>query len=186
LEWSVPRLLCIAGDFTRYDEYAVGQINRNIELLRYRRFGEDLLLLELVNAVTATETPASGSRSASSTTYKRITETLDELSGELRDLYDRVHEELLALGDDVQVKTLKYYVAYKRLKNFACVEVHTTKRCVTCYLKVNPDEIELVEGFTRDVREIGHYGTGDLEVTLRSRKDLDRALPLFVTSYEAS
>jgi hypothetical protein len=34
--------LCIAGDFTRYDEYAVLQIPRNIELLRYRRYGGDL------------------------------------------------------------------------------------------------------------------------------------------------
>jgi hypothetical protein len=52
IDWSGPRLLCIAGDFTRYDEYAVLQIPRNIELLRYRRYGGDLLLLELVRAST--------------------------------------------------------------------------------------------------------------------------------------
>jgi len=45
-------LLCIAGDFTKYDEYACCQIPRNIELLRYRRYGGDLLLLELVRAST--------------------------------------------------------------------------------------------------------------------------------------
>ncbi len=50
VDWSAPRLLCIAGDFTRYDEHAVKQIARNIELIRYRRFGEDLLMLELVHA----------------------------------------------------------------------------------------------------------------------------------------
>jgi hypothetical protein len=33
------RLLCIAGDFTKCDEHTVKQINRNIVLLRYRRFG---------------------------------------------------------------------------------------------------------------------------------------------------
>ena len=49
IDWSAPRLLCIAGGFTKYDEYAVQQINRNIELIRYRRFGADLLMLELVN-----------------------------------------------------------------------------------------------------------------------------------------
>ena len=53
IDWSGTRLLCIAADFTRYDEHAVQQINRNTELLRYRRFGDDLLLLELINAVTA-------------------------------------------------------------------------------------------------------------------------------------
>src|ERR1700730_6846151 len=55
--WSGPRLLCIAGDFTRYDEYAVLQIPRNIELLRYRRYGGDLLLPELVRASTTVPKP---------------------------------------------------------------------------------------------------------------------------------
>jgi hypothetical protein len=35
------RLLCIAADFTRYDQHAMAQINRNIELVRYKLFGED-------------------------------------------------------------------------------------------------------------------------------------------------
>jgi hypothetical protein len=53
IDWTAPRLLCIAGDFNRYDEHAVQQMNRNIELVRYRRYGDELLLLELVNRKTA-------------------------------------------------------------------------------------------------------------------------------------
>ena len=53
IAWSSPRLLCIAGDFTKYDTHAVGQMNRNIELIRYRLYGKDLILFELVNAVTS-------------------------------------------------------------------------------------------------------------------------------------
>ena len=187
IDWSAPRLICIAGDFTRYDEHAVQQINRNIELIRYRRFGDDLLLLELVNAVTVRpEGLTSAPGKVPSTSYKTITETLAELSGPLRDLYEELRSYLLALGDDVQEKVLKYYVAFKRIKNFACVEVHPAKRAITLFLKVNPDEVELRPGFTRDVRQIGHYGTGDLEVTLRNREDLDRAKALIQRSYEAS
>jgi len=48
VEWSAPRLICIAGDFTKYDVHAVNQMNRNIELIRYRRFSDDLLLLDLL------------------------------------------------------------------------------------------------------------------------------------------
>ena len=54
IEWSSPRLLCIANDFKKYDEHAVKQINHNIELIRYRKFNEDMLLFELVNSQTAT------------------------------------------------------------------------------------------------------------------------------------
>jgi hypothetical protein len=53
IDWTAPRLVCIAADFTKYDGHAVQQINRNIELIRYRRFGEELLLLELANATSA-------------------------------------------------------------------------------------------------------------------------------------
>ena len=46
--------------------------------------------------------------------------------------------------------------------------------------------ITLEPGFTRDVSNIGHYGTGDLEITLGTPDDLDRAKPLIQRSYDAS
>src|SRR6476659_4571155 len=42
VDWVNPRLLCIAGDFNQYDQYAVEQINRSIELIRYRDFAGEL------------------------------------------------------------------------------------------------------------------------------------------------
>ena len=62
----------------------------------------------------------------------------------------------------------------------------TSLNLVRLYLKIDPDSIVLEEGFTRDVRNVGHYGTGDLEVTLKSHDDLERAKPLIVRSYEDS
>ena len=57
IDWSSPRLLCIAGDFTKYDQHAVQQINRNIELIRYVRFGQEFLLFEMVHAVVVASKP---------------------------------------------------------------------------------------------------------------------------------
>ena len=75
------------------------------------------------------------------------------------------------LGDDVQKKTLKYYIAFKRIKNFACVELHIQNGNISLYLKIDPSSIQLEEGFTRDVSNIGHFGTGNLEVTIRNDAD---------------
>ena len=189
IDWTAPRLLCIAGGFTRYDEHAVQQMNRNIELIRYRRFGENLLMLELVTEIVAEQrTSGGGATETTSSNQKTISDTLTALDGPLQDLYETLRTHLLALGDDVQEKTLKFYVAFKRLRNFACVEVHPGKGAVSVYLKVNPDTdtITLEQGFSRDVRTVGHYGTGDLELTLRTLEDLERAKPLLLMSYEAS
>ena len=191
IEWSSPRLLCIAGDFTKYDAHAVKQINRNIELLRYLRFGEELLLLELVNAVQATEgngdkSSGDGGRNRSKPKDKTVTEQLAQAGEPLLDLYEALKGTCQGFGDDVQMKTLKHYVAFKRLKNFASVDARASANLLAVYVKVDPDTVQLVEGFTRDVRNIGHWGTGDLEITLRNRDDLESALPLLEKSYEVS
>jgi predicted transport protein len=51
---------------------------------------------------------------------------------------------------------------------------------------LDPASVQLESGFTRDVSNVGHYGTGDLEITLAKPEDLDRAMPLIKRSYEDS
>ncbi len=192
IEWSSPRLLCIAGNFTKYDGHAVQQINRNIELIRYLRFDEEFLLLELVNAVEATSSNVDEPQvidsgpTKSKGPYKTVTEQVGGADTELRDLFEAVTATCMGFGDDVQLKTLKYYLAFKRLKNFACVEIRTSVKVVLVYVKVDPNTIELEEGFTRDVTDIGHFGTGDLEIAIRNQQDLQKALPLLQASYEGA
>ena len=190
IEWSAPRLICIAANFTKYDTHAVKQMGRNIELVRYRKFGEDLLLLELLTAVSAGPQsapvidPVTGHVKV--TKYKTVSEMISDAGSDLANLYADVETFLIGMGDDVTKKTLRFYFAFRRIKNFACVEVKTSLDLVRVYLKINPDAITLEDGFTRDVRNVGHFGTGDLEVTLKSHDDLERAKPLIVQSYEAS
>lgn len=185
VDWSAPRLLCIAGDFTRYDEHAVKQIARNIELIRYRRFGEDLLMLELVHAPKTAkvaripvqlglpsdqnEIRVSDFGSAEEDPYSssRFAYRLTLASPELRDLYDSVHRFLEGIGDDVQVKNLKNYTAFKRIKNFVCLEIYTKSKVILAHTKLDPRSVELEDGFSRDTTNIGHFGTGDLELSLR-------------------
>ena len=93
-------------------------------------------------------------------------------------LYDALDAYLLALGDDVTKTDRQHYYAYRRIKNFACVEIHPQTRKLLVYLKADPESITLESGFTRDMTKIGHFGTGDLEVVMGSRADFERAQPL--------
>jgi predicted transport protein len=190
VDWSAPRLICIAGDFNRYDDHAVKQIQRNIELIRYRRFGSDLLMLDLV-AVTSVKglvnlgsggngtVPASGKQ-------KSISTVMSELDASMIDRFEALRAYLTALGDDVQETTLQLYIAFKRIKNFACVEFRPTTKKIVIFVKVDPSTVQIEQGFTRDVSAIGHFGTGDLEITLTTSDDLEKAKPLIESSYGAS
>jgi predicted transport protein len=163
-------------------------------LIRYRRYGSELLLFELVNATTAqvqTEistvvVSTNGGKQKSMVSYKTATELLEQSSPHLRDRFEALKAFLIALGDDVQLKTLKYYFAFRRIKNFACVEVHPQSMRLLLYVKIDPSTIQLEKGFTRDVHNIGHYGTGDLEIIIQSDEDLERAKPLVLKSYEVN
>lgn len=195
IDWRNPRLICVASGFTKYDEYAVQQINRSIDLVRYRDFSGELLALELVHSSSVDATSSSGApdvavpptRSVGSPqTYKTVSEYLEQAPVELQDLYGQLQAYATALGDDITHKALKYYIAYRRLKNFLCVEVHPQTQELLLFVKVDPESLELEPGFSRDVRQIGHFGTGDLEVRVKNADDLARALPLVQQSYEES
>lgn len=190
IDWTGTRLLCIAADFTRYDQHAVQQIPRNVELIRYKLFGDDLLLLELVNAVSVADATAGKTEAGASSLGKpravgkdkTAQEQLAQAQPVIRQLYESLAGDLNALGDDVQEKHLKLYVAFRRLKNFACVVPYRDKLLVM--LKLDPDSVLLEDGFSRDVRNIGTWGTGDLELTLRTSADLEKARPLIERSYQ--
>ncbi|MBF7149971.1 DUF5655 domain-containing protein [Bacillus toyonensis] len=190
IDWSSPRLLCIAGGFTKYDEHAVEQINRNIELYVYKHYEDGLLLLDLVNATTAQTVHTNDDTTALTTNrntkVKTVSDYLEQSNRQLVDRFEALKLYMLALGDDVQVKILKHYIAFKRIKNFACLELHPQSDKILLYLKVDPKHIKLQSGFTRDVSKIGHYGTGDLEVIITSDEDIEKAKHFINMSYDVS
>jgi predicted transport protein len=196
IDWSSPRLLCIAGDFSKYDLHAVGQMQRNIELIRYAKYGDDLLALDLINRTSAPTTGNGGAGGGSGTggggvvipkagSYKTVSEYLAQADTELKDRFEALKTMILEMGE-VEMKTLKLYFAFRRLKNFACVEVHTQTRKLLVFVK-HPDPASAAEkGFARDVTTIGHFGTGNLELTLTSKADVEKARHLIELSYEAN
>lgn len=188
IDWSGPRLLCIAGDFSKYDIHAVKQIPRNIELIRYRKYQQDLLLLELVNAVSGQPEQIIKEKESSrkEIVYKTVSDYLAQCDVDMRDRYESLKAFTEALGDDVQINILKFYIAFKRITNFACVEIHPKTKEIRVFVKINPDTIKLEPGFTEDLRNKGHWGTGDLMIIIRSDEDLNRAKDMIVKSYEAN
>lgn len=190
IEWDGARLICIASDFTKYDEHAIKQIDKNIELMRYKYFGEDLLMLELVNTQsTKANHPTRISKPSTTKSTKQDKshqQALSNSSANLLKLYNEICEFCESLGDDSQRKELKLYTAFKRIKNFSSFHVLPQKKDerIVMYLKVDPSDISLEEGFSHDVTNKGHWGTGNLEVVIRNQQDIEKAKPLIKQSFD--
>ena len=196
IEWSGARLVCIASDFNRYDEYAIKQIDRNIELMRYKYFSNDLLLLELVNTQISSKPAVQESVTVNTMQAEtKKTSTYDwtmekaksQCSETLLSLFDELCLFTESLSDDIIRKDLKLYTAFKRIKNLACVSIVPNKDPrVIIWLKLDPTSIELESGFTKDVRNVGHWGTGDLEVEIRNDEQANKAKVLIQKAFEES
>lgn len=190
VDFGAPRLICIANDFTRYDEHAIRQMGRAIELVRYQQFEGDLMAFELVaSSTTSTPTPKptpGPSQSPPKGKYSTGLEHLEKAPQELKDLHEQLRLAIEAIGDDITTKWNKYYLTFRRLKNFASIEVYSQAKKLLVFVKVDPASITLEQGFSRDVSNIGHMGTGDLELTVTSPETLAKALPLVQQSYAAN
>ena len=181
IDWSMPCVICIANDFTKFDEHAVNQMQRNIKLVRYRKFGEDLIAFEHINAPQVQPIVQDETTAQVSNKKKDFKRYFTEAGKKHQNLYYTIREYILSLGDDISENQLKFYVAFKKAKNFVCIEVY--KSSVLLHLKLNPDTVDLIPGFINDVRSKGHWGTGDLEIAIKSLDDFEKVQHLIDRAY---
>ena len=185
IDWSMPCVICVANDFTKFDEHAVNQMQRNIKLVRYRKFGDDLIALEHLNAPQVQ--PILYDEKQNKPTKKNVgkdkdfKESFADAGEKNQNIFYTLRDYVMSLGDDIAENQLKYYVAFKKAKNFVCVEVYQSH--IICHLKVNPDTVELVPGLIEDVRKKGHWGTGDLRLIIKSIEDFEKLQYLIGRAY---
>ncbi|MGW1104305.1 DUF5655 domain-containing protein [Streptomyces sp. NPDC002540] len=196
IDWRNPRIVCIAASFSHHDRVAVHRLYERIDLVRYRVFDGGLLSLMLIESAPGSPRPApalwrrrvreEASRTGSGGSASPSVQVSRGVApGCLQDLYAELDEALTAWGE-VEVAPLMHYIAYRRLVNLASVVFRPKHEAILVYLRLDPDTVKLEESFTRDMRGIGHLGTGDLEVRLASAADLEKAAPLIRRAFEAA
>ncbi len=193
VDWSDIRVICIAPEFKKYDLHAVQVMGANIELWKYKIYETGIISIEEVYKRTenlnhsyssighTNKNPimvAAGKKAAE--TRKNAIYTIDEhfnkINNDLKDLLNEIREYIVTLDSSIEEIPKKYYIAYKTTQNFVCIEPQ--KRKLVLFLKLNPDEIKKTPKQARDVRNIGHFGTGDLELTIKNIKDFEETKEL--------
>lgn len=187
IEFSGCRVLCVASGFGRYDEGAIRQIGQRVELVRYKFFAENLLMLELAkkpldSALVKIADGSPENACADIGMPLAMQMRLKSMTPATEDLYIRLLSFAETLGDDVCIKFLKHYIAFMRVKNFTAVQ--PMKNLLKLWLNLDPAEFTLEEGFSRDVREIGHHSSGNLEIDIHCNEDLEKAKHFIELAYQ--
>lgn len=160
IDWRNARAVCIAGDSSRHDRVAVYDNRRRIDLVRYRVFDGGLLNLMLVESSPASAGPGPAQQRNRGATGAgdRLRAVPNVVPDGLRDLYGELDEALNAWGE-VEVARLRHYIAYRRMVNRASVLFRPSYGIILVHLSLDPDTVVLEEGFSRDMRGIGHLAS---------------------------
>jgi predicted transport protein len=106
----------------------------------------------------------------------------DKTVAELWSVFEELKEFILDLDSSIQEVPKQYYIAYKTSQNFASIEF--LMKSLKIFLKVNPKNFKHIPNKTRDVTNIGHKGTGNLECTISSLEDLKWVKGLIKMSFD--
>nr|WP_321497346.1 DUF5655 domain-containing protein [uncultured Methanolobus sp.] len=198
IDWSNVRVICIAPEYKKYDLHAVQMMGSNIELWQFRYFENGSLFFEEIYKKSVVYTGQTvekfsnknpimveaGKKAAltRSTGVYNIEEHVGKIEDSKKGLVFELKDYIVNLDDSVEEVPKKLYVAYKISQNFVCMEVHKTK--ILLYLKVNPKTLDYIPDICRDVTSIGHFGTGDFEITVKSEADLNVAKEFILLSFK--
>lgn len=185
VDFSAPCVICIAGDFKNYDLHAVKQIRRNIKLVKYRIHDNNIILFEQLNAPkteTIEDATKEGIKNAAKYIQKTHTEKLESAPEKIKMLYREVCDYIESLDDNISSNQLKHYIAYRKVKNVFCIEIYNSY--IAIRTKLDPKKNEIIDGFTRDMTGIGHYGTGDFEIELKNESQLEATKALIRKALE--
>jgi predicted transport protein len=189
IDWSNPRLIIVAATYAKWDTQAVMRMGEGIELWQYTLYGDDLLHLELVHGQQRTPRPLPPSADSTGEEAEQDIFTInDHLEGKpehIQELFYAVQDGILSWqseeGDIIETPN-KLYISYRHGRNFAEVEVQN--RALKIHIDIPHAQLHDPDDISRDVSDIGHWGTGDTQVKVSSMEEVDYVLSLIKQAYQ--
>jgi predicted transport protein len=102
----------------------------------------------------------------------------------VKEMYSELKSAILNLAKDIEVRPKKQYIAFRRKQAFISFVFLRSK--LKAYLNVGTNEINDLLKKARDVKDIGHYSTGETEITIKDRNEIQCVLSLIKQAYEKS
>lgn len=191
IDWSSPRVICIAESYNKFDLGLVKFLPFTIELLKYRLY-DDLLSVESENLQKGVKISGS-KRLVTDDEDKPVREYGKEYTAndlfrenwkESRELYEQLKEKILELDSNIEEKFTKLYISYK-IESIFC-EIIPQAKGLWIHITMPVDKIQKNSLELHDVSNQGHWGTGETKFRIERSEDLDAGLDYIRQSYDFS
>jgi predicted transport protein len=196
IDWNDIRVICIAPEYKKFDLHAVRMMGAHIELWQYKLYNTNTLYFEEIfrkstslissEADIKNKNPvmveagkkAAQTRLTGSYTFEEHLKNGDD---KIKTILQDLREFILNIDEAIEETPKKFYIAYKIAQNFVCMEIKKNK--ILLFLKINPKEITIPKN-GRDVSNVGHSGTGDLEISITNLEEMEKSKEYIKNAFE--
>jgi predicted transport protein len=180
IDWSNPRVICIAENYSKFDIDTVEVIPMRIELIKYRNYENGIFHLDFINKPEPIDhkTPKTN---ASVDSEKIIThlDVVEKANPEIKEIFHEIRGRIMQLDDKIVEKINLNYFAYRVSKNFAELQVGRTQ--IILFLRPN----EYLDPLKKVTKVPDSYNwTMTSKVILKNFDDIQYALDLIEQSYK--
>jgi predicted transport protein len=191
VDWSQTRVIFISPEFTKYQQHAIGFKDLGIQLWEVHKYSNGLLVFNEVKSPSTKEPITAIAKN--NAVAKKVTEEikvyteddhLKSVDDKVREMYSELKAAILTLGNDIETRTKKKYVAFRRKQAFTSIIFLRSK--LKAYLNIEMNQINDPLKKARDVKDIGHYSSGKTEITIKDSGEISYALTLIKQAYERS
>lgn len=194
IDWTSPRVICVAESYNKFDLDTVEIVPIKIELLRYRIYEDNILLVESDTQKTVKISKAKiFERGKKEKSAKRLQKNytleyhLQNAQNQIKELFMQLKQRMTSLDDSIIEEPKKDYIAYKLTTNF--VDIVMQKKAIKAYLNMPSGKLNDPYGIARDLakpKPIGHWGNGDYEVVVKNENEMKKLFELIKQSYNYS
>lgn len=185
IDWSQSRIIFVAPAFTEYQKQSTNFKDLPIELWELKKFENNLISINPVKKSKSAPTISNVQKNKNSTLAKVTREIvvydeayhLKDHCDDVLELYDSFKNAILALSPDLEIIPQKLYLAFKRGKN-NIVSIHLQNQSLKMWINAKKGFLDDPKNITKDVSQLGHWGTGDYEIIVSDSKYLEYIMSL--------
>lgn len=185
VDWSQSKIIFVSSAFTDYQKQSTNFKDLAIELWEIRRFENDLVS---INPIKKSKSAPSIKkvRQAKDSALAKVTKELvvydedyhlKDRADDILELYESFKNAILILSPDLEISPKKFYLAFKQGKN-NIVSIHLQNKSLKMWINAKKDNLDDPKKLTKDVSNVGHWATGDYELTVSDTKNLEYIMSL--------
>lgn len=190
VDWSQSRVLFLAQSFTSYQTNAMSFKDLPIELWEVQAYDNSTILYNQLLSTDAKESIKTISDNPMIKNVSRevkvyiLEDHLNATTEKVKNLFYALREKVLTLGDNIEERPKKKYIAYRTRVGFLYLQFQRNQ--IKIHIIVNKSKLNDPKGIARDVSNIGHYGGGETELILAEIEDLPYIMTIIEQSYHTA